>query len=68
MLWAAPFKTYKNKNMKQIKSQFKFKPLHSSEFEGITEQTVLKSLSSEQIEKLKKNKIFNTETGTFKMA
>jgi|TARA_R110001592_G_scaffold262062_1_gene527073 hypothetical protein len=54
--------------MKQIKSQFKFKPLHSSEFEGITEKTVLKSLSSEQIEKLKKNKIFNTETGTFKMA
>tara|TARA_R110000765_G_scaffold239547_1_gene342150 strand:+ start:175 stop:339 length:165 start_codon:yes stop_codon:yes gene_type:complete len=54
--------------MKQIKSDFKFKPLHSSEFEGITEKTVLKSLSSEQIEKLKKNKIFNTESGTFKMA
>jgi len=54
--------------MKQIKSDFKFKPLHSIQFEGITEKKVLNSLNSEQFDKLKENKIFNTESGTFKMA
>lgn len=53
--------------MKKDKTQFTFKPFDSIEWLNIDENKASKVLSESQFKELKKTKIFNVQTGTFKI-
>ena len=52
--------------MKDKKTQYSFKPLHSHNFDNVSEKKVLELLDKKQFEALKENKIYNVGQGTFK--
>ena len=54
--------------MKDKKTDYIFKPLHSLDFHEVSEKEVLKTLDKKQFEDLKENKTYNVDVGTFKMA
>ena len=52
---------------RRFQTQIKFKPFDSLEWNEVSQEQVKEVLSEADFKKLKKNKVYNLNTGTFKI-